>query len=153
MDYFQQNTRTSLVFAYKHAMRGCCIFHCLYAHVIFSVTPSNGEIRSHGASSIWPLSKASAVVIAAACEKSELCQEWSSDSEAGEVSSPWGLCRVTHLVQTTAAACMHCAKRWHPLADDPNSTLTRYHTPNLKLDRLFTQNADCKLIQCGHHTF
>lgn len=102
--------------------------------VIFSLWwhHQTGEKILNGTSSIWPLWKVSAVVIAATCEKSELCQEWSSDSRAGEVSPPCSLCCSTHLVQTTAAACSHCAKHWRPLAEDPNSNPDTIPHPKLK---------------------
>lgn len=84
---------------------------------------------SHGTSSIWPLWKASAVLIAATCEKSGLCQEWSSDSRAKEVSPPCSLCCSTHSVQATAAACSSCAKTLTPT--DRGSKLYPGTTPKI----------------------
>lgn len=89
---------------------------------------------SHDASSIWPLHwKASAVVRAATCEKSGLCQEWSSDSRAGEVSLPCGLCLFYALGTNNSCSMLAlCQKHWRPWQRILTLPQPRYHTQNLK---------------------
>lgn len=101
--------------------------------VVISSHTTGGEKRASNKTEL--VQKASPLPIAAACEKSELCKEWPSDSSTGEreVSLPSSLCLLFYPVwykqQLQSPASVPTADT-PPLAWGRHSTPQRYRLPS-----------------------